>query len=594
MTTTDRFSFLRRWKFVASATLAIVLFVFSAMHSLDWNPAHYGEFGLNPDSPPIGGPTVTGIATGSPAERAGIRIGDVVVRPSTLRDRLLVQRWFPPKPGERITFAITRGVERRTVTLEARRAARLSPTDAAGAILLAVVFLVFTSIGLVLVLLRPSRMTWAFYLVAYALASALSLYFFFIQLIPPAWQVALMEVNNVFVDAGAIGFLIFCLRFPADAPTGWRRTLERFAPYVLIMLWSVNVARDLGVMNFWPDREVASLTQVFNFTWLIMFIVGTGAFLATYFSARGPEKHKVKWVALGFVLTFVAALPGFAIYEGIFNPPQWMNGLISLLYLPLPLAIAYAIIRHRVIDVRFIASRSLVIGVIAAIIALTVVAVDWLFSTKLPSSRLEGAVYVGIALLIGLSLNAARQRIGKTVDAIFFRQWHRTQEKLEVLADAIRRARLKSQLYEPITAGLAGALGLGSTALFERVDDGGFVRVAAANWPTGTLWHILPDDPLARRANGRVRVVDIDAFQWHENNLPAGIARPSSMVPIVAGRQVAAILLCGAHENGTALDPDEMRIIRRLVSDAGVLYASSGQDIGLMETFDARIASASV
>ncbi|MDQ6825389.1 MAG: PDZ domain-containing protein, partial [Candidatus Eremiobacteraeota bacterium] len=307
---------LSKWKFIASATLAVVLFVFSAMHSLDWNPAHYGEFGLTLGSPPTGGPNVTGVVLGSPADRAHIRIGDVVVRPSTLRDRLLVQQWFPPKPGERITFAITRGGERRTVTLEARRVPPLSRNDAAGAILQAVVFLVFTSIGLVLVLLRPSKMTWGFYLVAYALAFASSTYFFFIQDIPPVWQLPLMEVNNVFVDAGAIGFLIFCLRFPADAPTSWRRALERFAPYVLIMVWLVNVARDLGGTNMWPDRQVSSLTQVFNFTWLILFISGTGAFLATYFGAREPEKHRVKWVALGFVFTFSAALPLFAAFEG--------------------------------------------------------------------------------------------------------------------------------------------------------------------------------------------------------------------------------------------------------------------------------------
>jgi len=35
------------------------------------------------------------------------------------------------------------------------------------------------------------------------------------------------------------------------------------------------------------------------------------------------------------------------------------------------------------------------------------------------------------------------------------------------------------------------------------------------------------------------------------------------------------MLICGAHENGTGLDPDEIRAIRRLCADAGLIYEIS-------------------
>ena len=47
------------------------------------------------------------------------------------------------------------------------------------------------------------------------------------------------------------------------------------------------------------------------------------------------------------------------------------------------------------------------------------------------------------------------------------------------------------------------------------------------------------------------------------------------MVPIVGGRRVLAILLLGAHTNGTSLDPEEARAIRGLAADAALVYAAS-------------------
>jgi hypothetical protein len=132
-------------------------------------------------------------------------------------------------------------------------------------------------------------------------------------------------------------------------------------------------------------------------------------------------------------------------------------------------------------------------------------------------------------------------------------------------------------LLGPLTRGIADAFSLASAALFERVDDGGFVRVAACGWPRGALWHILPDDPLndAMISRGKAKVVDV--MQRVDGGLPSGSACPTISVPVVVDRTVVAIVLCGAHENGAAIDPDEFRLIRGLASDCAPLYAGARQ-----------------
>jgi hypothetical protein len=225
-------------------------------------------------------------------------------------------------------------------------------------------------------------------------------------------------------------------------------------------------------------------------------------------------------------------------------------------------------------DVRFVLSRAVVLGILATIVAACIGLIDWLFSTRFTNSRSETAVYAGIALIVGLLLNTVRQRITTVVDRLFFHNWYRTEIQSKAVGDSMHRATSRSDVYELLTTGLLNAYYLASAALFERLPDGGFVRVAARGWPTGALWHLLPDDPAAKRAR-TLRPTNLDAIGWKEEALPKGVARPSLMVPIFAGRRVSAALLCGAHENGTALDPDEVSAIRRLCAQAGLIYGGT-------------------
>jgi hypothetical protein len=310
-------------------------------------------------------------------------------------------------------------------------------------------------------------------------------------------------------------------------------------------------------------------------------------FLITYAAAHGLERYRIKWVALGFVCASVASIADFLSFG--LAPPPWFVSVLELLYVVLPVTVAYAVIRHRVIDIRLVVSRTLTLGIIAALIAFIFAGIDWLFSTRLPSSHLEEAIYAGLALMIGFSLNASRQRFGKTIDFVFFRQWYHAQEQANAITDTIGHAAFKTELYQPLTEAVAQAFSLASTALFERIEDGGFVRVGSCGWPPGMTWHIFPNDPLAVRASKSTRVLDVDALIWYETALPPGVARPTALFPILSAKRVTAILLCGAHENGTALASDELRTIRRFCADAGVVYGKvPASHLGSLTTIEHR------
>jgi hypothetical protein len=581
----------------AIALTTLCASIFTHLNVL-WNPGYYGVLGVLVDQRSW---RVNQVDPGSPADRVGIKIGDAVEPPPGLRDRFMLADYgnVSPRPGERVTLSVTRAGQPRVLRLQAIPLPPLSTNDSVMLILQHIGFAILLGVGLALVLLRPSRMTWGFFLLAQLIiyASVLSTTSFF-SYIPAPWYVSLITAQNVCAVAGGWGLLAFCLRFPSNSPTGWRAVIERYSPYAFFVSGLLYCYSALDGIVFMPPTESAHrLNDVLTWVFVAIAFLSITAFFVTYLEARGSERHRIRWVGLGLTCAAISATDALLFYptSGLLaSPPMWFVNALGFLYIALPLTVAYAVIRHRVIDVRFVLRRSLVLGVMAAVVVLIVLYLDWLFSTRLPSSRFAMAIYGGVTLIVGLLLSALRPRLGATIDYLFFRQVHRSQELADMVSDRVRRAKSPSDLNEPLTVGVSEAFSLASAALFERVEDGGFVRVAAVGWPHGMIWHILPNDSVVHRAAEHRRAVDVDAVSWQEPGLPPGLARPSVVVPIISGKRIPALLLLGAHDNGAGLDPDELRMIRRLAADAGLVYSGSISQPGLADVLDQRAAGATL
>jgi hypothetical protein len=559
---------------IANVLAVAAIAIISCVNLESWigpvlSPASYGDFGVSLDN---WGWRVAQVGPGSPAEKAGLRKDDVIEQPHALRESYLIAGLAQPRVGESATFLFQRGGKLHSLALVAAPPQRLSLPDLIAQTAIWISSLVFLLVAAFLAVVRPNKMTWGFYLCAGAVVWS------FVQAsanIPTNWLLLYsLFCFALLTPAGIIGFLVFSLRFPNNAPAGWRKKIDDLTPLILVVV-ALLQPYCFGLPNFPSAGDthlLVWLQHVWDFNVLLIVIVSLASLVGAYRSSAGLEREKIRWVVFGFACACVGVMLAVLSNEGMFPIEQWVLVSAESLTIALPVTVAYAIIRHRVIAVRFVVSRALIFGVIIMAMTIAIATLDKILSTKFANSPSQTAIYAGMALLVGFMLNAGRQRIAAVVDSLFFHQWHRTQEQANTLGDLIYRASLRSNLYEPLTAGVGEAFSLSSAALFERVTDGGFVRVAARGWPPRTLWHLLPGDPLARRAQS-LRPVDIDSLGWAVEVLPAGVARPVLMVPIVAGKQIPALLLLGAHENGTGLDPDELRALRRLCADAGAVYS---------------------
>lgn len=556
---------------LAAGVVGLFAASFLTCLSVIWNPGYYGDFtGLNIDNG-----DVVAVVPGSPAARAGFEIGDKVDSAQPFASRILLVSLRYPRAGERFSVSIHRAGRPLSLVAEAPARAALPLGDLVIKLLLLVALCVFLGTALWLVIVRPSRMTWGFLLFAYAVV------FQSVWLdpswIPNSWLLAYLAISDVLWAGGVVGFLVFCLRFPADEPQPWGRAIEAYVPLAFVVLAALYTYQDLAyTVNGAPSAQLRFLFLACIALEQAVLVLGSVILLVRCFIARGLEREKLKWIIPGVIATSVGYL--ISALDQVFNLPikPAIGDLLDLPYVGLPLAVAYTIIHHRVIDVRFVATRAIVLGIIAGAVSLMIAALDWFFSTNPPNSQAQTAIYVGFALVGGLLLNPAWKYVTKMVDTVAYKHWQRVQELAATVAGAVREANSTADLFDPLTRGIAHAYSLASVALFERVADGGFVRVAACGWPRGTLWHILANDPLSEAIVSRRGAKAADAIRWGDERLPSGAACPMVFVPIIVGRTVVAVLLCGAHENGAAVDLDEFRLIRSLTSDCAPLYAGIG------------------
>jgi two-component system NtrC family sensor kinase len=175
-------------------------------------------------------------------------------------------------------------------------------------------------------------------------------------------------------------------------------------------------------------------------TWVYV-LVSTSVFIAsTAESYINPEnlldKERAKVILLGaFVGFFVPALCAFVITAlGISN----LN-ILALLVIFFPLSIAYAIVKHKLLDIDAIIQKALVYSVLSGLVfgvfALIVVASNIFFANY---GGWKNPIFFAIlSALLVLALNPLKNRIQNLIDLTFFRKKYDYRRTLEEISFAM-------------------------------------------------------------------------------------------------------------------------------------------------------------
>ncbi len=292
-----------------------------------------------------------------------------------------------------------------------------------------------------------------------------------------------------------------------------------------------------------------------------------GLILAKNFATAKPsDRQRFAFVALGTLTSFVA----YAIY---FVPgvPFAVGQVVGFAVVLMPICIAYAVFRLRVLDVNFVLNRALVFGVLSLGVIAFVSILDWFFSRVVAIGRLA----VGLELLATIAVGFLLDRINRTVEglieALFFRGRRLAERHVRRAAAALPYATDEEAIVDGLVQIPVDAMEFAGAALYRRSEDGvRFQGIATARQTTIAPPGFDANDLLVRMLLAEERVIWLDDLRSHLD--PHNAAIYTLAVPVAVRHELISFTLYGAHANGAQLDPEEVELLEELAREAARAY----------------------
>lgn len=516
-----------------------------------------------------------------PPVDAFLRVGDRVNPASLTPDgRLTLARQRFLVAGDTLHLVVERVGHEKAIAIESQRYFQQYGRQMAGTHLLLwvkrVTASVFIVVAAILVLMRPSRMTWGFFL--FALGSNGTSPFILQKLTPALYNAEWFVFTNV-IEAGlaTAGLWMFASRFPSDSTAAFRSYIDRLAPAGGLSAFVVGGLASFGLLWGWPSLHSWIVSS--NALNTTFFAIGILSLVGGYFTMSSAERQRLKWVVAGFgaylaaaaYMQVIAYLPGGgfpASWTSAGYTPDILNGVIVLI----PATVAYAVLKHYVLDINFVISRALVYATMTSLIVIIFALIDWFFVRKLAATNVGVLAEIVAAIALGFWLNGLHHNVDASIDRVFFQQRYRAELGLARIARALPHATSLTTVNDLLALGPAEAFDLASAAVFSRGPDGSYQRQKSTGWPDSSAHRLEPDDTIVLHLRSHLQAFKVAEVYWPRQDLPRSEAYPALALPVVVRNQVVAIIFYGAHNNGTALDPDEIRIIGQVAVGAGAAY----------------------
>jgi signal transduction histidine kinase len=312
-----------------------------------------------------------------------------------------------------------------------------------------------------------------------------------------------------------------------------------------------------------PGLEGLASGPIGAIPWLLGLLVLIAAALAPFIRMRrahGDERQQLKWISYAVLLSAVgSSVIEFSSFSGAQS--AFSISIVLGFGLAFPVAIGFAILRHRLYDIDIVVSRALVYGALAVFIT---------------------AVYVGIAVGIGTLVgsggrpNLALSIVATAIVAVGFQP---VRERVQRVANRLvfgKRAtpyEVLSQFSSRVAETYAGEEVLSRMA---RVLQEGTGAEGATVWLVG-------DVGLRPMATFPDRAVGYEPLPMANGTLPElpGVTR------VVAVRHQGEILgaLSVVKRRGEALTPLEQKLLHDLAHQAGLVL----KNVGLTADLQARL-----
>jgi class 3 adenylate cyclase len=394
--------------------------------------------------------------------------------------------------------------------------------------------------------------------------------------------VSFYRFDVIFLTAWAFSpalYLHLAQSFPERRPWSLRHPRVIWLAYGVSALLAVLLqTRHTGV----PPSKLVLIPMAAAVYWVSSLVVLIAALAATALSgATALGRQRARVLLAGFTLGQLAPVMGTAL-EAVTGMTVPYLDLLWKLNVLFPVAVAYAMVRYDLFDVRAVVRLGtiygLVTGVVIAAYAGAITLLNLIF-TRLGMGASPLATAVVLALAVVLFLNPVYVRAQRVVDRIFFRQRLDVQRSIERLAGT-----MTTVLDLDRIAGLIGRTVDESfhpsrltLALLDE-EQGRYRVVVGSAGPMGAGGLIAAESSLARHlSEARQPLTRVQheadphlASCRHDCLAQMRALSAELVMPVLFGNRVTGLLALGDKRSGASYTTDDLRLLRVLVNQSAV------------------------
>lgn len=537
---------------------------------------------------------VTDITPGGPADHAGLRPGDEVLRMQGIHqdDMMGILRAFGTfRPGDRILFQVDRGGT--TEHFEVIAAER-SPELRLRIAIRSLVGLAFVVLGFIVFWNRNDIVASLFYF------GGITLGFLLIEP-PPTGSILLQFAIKTAADFAILFaapvILHLFLRFPRKkaipamlAFLGPVTVFGRRIPCGLYVVSAIffTMSLSLNITIYFTGNLHRALLSFFQFiSALYMFLcilAGVGAFLHSYRTTNSRVmKRKLRGVAWG---TSLALLP-FAftnVYKLIRPEGEIFAGpYFVLLILLLPLSFGHAIVRYGLLDLEIIVKRSMLYTILTAFLAVAYIGLVDLVGrlVRNVSGGTDILPSILTIFLIALLFSPARNLIQDWIDRTFFREKFQYRRTLHEFSQALTSILDLKTLLRVLVRRISQTLHVNRVAVFLKDEATGSLVLQEAAGVAREATGAEPitfhgDDKIVRFLEGSHRAVPIDRVADGEGTILLPESEKSRLaeldssllIPLISGDRLTGIVSLGPKESGEVYSREDRELLNTLANQA--------------------------
>lgn len=307
---------------------------------------------------------------------------------------------------------------------------------------------------------------------------------------------------------------------------------------------------------FTGSAELLGPAYSLIFSWI--YLVPLAMLILGYRSVGPEERARLRWVLVSAIAMTVSVTLTNTMPPGVIVS-DWIQ--ISA-FAAAAVGMAYALLRHRVVDVSIVVDRALVYGTVTALVVGMVAAIN---SLALKLALPPGAgilLQVVIPLALGIVLGRVRQFLDRVVEQVFFRRKYLAEKALGTFARHAGHIQDAPKLLDAAVREIARHTGTPAVAIYSAENDGyrRMKQVGKAPFPKT----LDPDDPVLVALRAEQKATDLA-------RLASALGGDGCVFPMMVLGNLRGVIVC-KNRPGERYGSDERKLLSRVAREVGAAW----------------------